>query len=185
MRGDYFELARAEFSRAAAIEPTNVTHLLDIAHAYQREDDLVSAEVWLQEAVRVQPREEIAWIALARFYLDTSPGDSESGLMAARRAVALAPEDSAALDVLGWAQFLTGRIRLAETNLLAARERDPENSAVCYHLGRLLLEQERIDQAREIFQQILTMDRSCRDCRPVESGPYAALASRELVRLDY
>lgn len=176
------DLARPEFAAAWQLNPENPAHAADLASTYQLEGDFDSAEAWYQAAIRRAPQEPRFWILLALFHLDTL-NDLEGGLAAAQKAVALAPEAPAALDTLGWAQFLTGQLRLAETNLIASRERDPSDPAVHYHLGKLLAEQGQWDQAREAFESAIVWDSTCQSCPHPRPGLYAQLARRALEAL--
>ena len=176
---DQPHLARQEFIDAWQLNPENPVHLADVALTYQAEGDYRSAEAWYQAAIRSAPDDATFWVLLARFYLDALYDVANSGLLAAQRAVALSPEDSAALDTLGWAQFLDGQSRLAETNLLAARQRDPSNPAIHYHLGRLYDEQGEWAKAEDAFKQAIDLG-TCRGCSAARPGSFADLAERAL-----
>lgn len=173
------DLARQEFLTAWQLDPTGSAFMIDVASTYQLEGDLATAEAWYQSAIRREPDNPTFWTILAWFYSDTAYGQADSGLVAARHAVALAPEDPAALDALGWAQMENGQTRLAETNLAAAHSRAPSSSAIVYHLGVFYKETAQRERARECFQQVLILDPPCRDCKE-PSSPYAGLARREL-----
>lgn len=174
------DLARQEFVTARDLDPDSPAHLADVALTYQMEGDTSSAEAWYQAAVRRAPDEPTFWMVLARFYLDAVNEVAEGGLLVAQKAVALAPENPAALDILGWAQFLDGQTRLAETNLLAARQRDPALPSVHYHLGRLYDDRGDRREAAEAYRLAEALDTTCQMCRVARRGPYAELAARAL-----
>ncbi|MBN1314833.1 MAG: tetratricopeptide repeat protein [Anaerolineales bacterium] len=173
------DLARPEFLEARRLDPEVGAFIIDIASTYVMEGDNGTAEAWYQEAIRLEPGNSTYWSILAWFYADTGYGKEDNALIAARRAVALAPEDSDALDALGWAQMMGGQTRLAETNLIAARQRDPLNGAIYFHLGKLYLETAQQDLARESFEQVLALEQFCRNCKNF-SILYVELAQREL-----
>jgi Flp pilus assembly protein TadD len=173
------DLARSEFVAAHDLDPSNPAHFADIASTYQLEGDLYSAHAWYQAAVRQAPNDPAFWVLLALFYVDALD-DADQGLLAAQRAVALAPEDPSALDALGWAQFRAGQLRLAETNLLAARRRSPADPAICYHLGKLAAHQGQWDQARAAYEEAVALAATCSACPAPELGWYGQLAQREL-----
>jgi len=177
---DWPQLARPEFVTAWELNPDNPAHLADVASTYQMEGDFDSAQAWYQAAIRRAPADPTFWILLAQFHLDTLHDVEEGGLLLAQKAVALAPEDPAALDTLGWAQFLAGQTRLAETNLLAARRRDPSNPAVHYHLGSLYAGQGQWEEAEIALEEAIALDSTCRGCGAPRPGFYAQLAERAL-----
>jgi predicted Zn-dependent protease len=173
-------LARQEFVTARDLDPDSPAHLADVALTYQMEGDTASAEAWYQAAVRRAPDDPTFWILLAHFYLEVLNDVAEGGLLVAQKAVALDPENPAALDILGWAQFLDGQTRLAETNLLAARERGPAIPSVHYHLGRLYDDQGDRAKAVEAYRLAAALDTTCQVCPSARPGPYAELAARAL-----
>lgn len=174
------DLARQEFVTARDLDPDSPAHLADVALTYQMAGDTASAEAWYQAAVRRAPDDPTFWILLAQFYLDALNQVADGGLLVAQKAVALDPENPAALDILGWAQFLDGQTRLAETNLLAARQRDPAIASVHFHLGRLYDDQGDRVQAAEAYRRAEELDTTCRVCQSSQRGPYAELAARAL-----
>ncbi len=174
------DLARQEFIAARDLDPDSPAHLADVALTYQMEGDTASAEAWYQAAVRRAPDDPVFWILLAHFYLDVLNDVAEGGLLVAQKAVALSPENPTALDILGWAQFLDGQTRLAETNLLAARERGPAIPSIHYHLGRLYDDQGDRAKAAEAYRLASALDTTCQVCQSARSGPYAELAARTL-----
>jgi Flp pilus assembly protein TadD len=173
------DLARPEFLAARDLDPTSPAHLADVAFTYQLEGDPYSAHAWYQAAVRQAPADPAFWILLAHFYIDAL-NDPHEGLLAAQRAVALAPQNPAALDALGWAQFHTGQLRLAETNLLAARRRAPADPTIHYHLGRLAARQGEWDQAQAAFEEAVALAMTCGACPTPTLGWVGQLAQREL-----
>ncbi len=172
--------ARSAFLTAWHLDPNFPTVPADIAHTYRLEDDLASAEAWYQQGVRQHPADSVAWVLLARFYLETRHGSSDAGMMAAQRAVALAPTSAAALDTLGWAQTLAGQYRLAENNLWAAENLDPHNPSILYHQALFHWNQHQWVEARAAFERTILLDYGCRGCRPPRSGPWAELARRAI-----
>ncbi len=180
LRYDQLALARQAFVAAWELDPEDPMRMVDVASAYGLEGDFYSAEAWYQAAIRLDPKDAMLWVILARFHLDTLNDVTDGGSLAAQRAVALAPEHPAALDVMGWAQFLAGERRLAEVNLLAARDRDPFNPAIGYHLGRLSESFGARAEAQSFYQEAMTLDTMCHLCPATRQGPYAQLAERAL-----
>lgn len=177
------DLARPEYVAAWQLDPENPAHMGDIASTYQLEADLVAAEAWYQAAIRAAPDDEVFWVLLARFYLDTLHRVEDGGLLAAQKAVSLAPDDPDALDVLGWAQYLAGEVRLAETNLLAAQNLNPAAPSATYHLGVLYADQGRTAEATAALERTIQLDSPCLQCPSDRVGLYAQLAERALEEL--
>ncbi len=94
-----------------------------------------------------------------------------------------APEDPATLDILGWAQFLSGQERLAEINLRAAWQRDAADPAIHYHLAELYVDQGDQAAAEAQFRQAIKLDSACHGCKTARIGSYAELATRAIAQL--
>jgi Flp pilus assembly protein TadD len=62
------------------------------------------------------------------------------GVPAAQKAVVLAGEDAASLDVLGWLLTADARYEEARRTLEGALELDPQNSSAHLHLGMLYMQ---------------------------------------------
>lgn len=159
---------------AQQLDPANPALAAEIGQAYAAQNDLLNAEMWLSEAVRLAPRSPDFWLLLARFHIDYDWKVPEQGLPAARQAVGLAPESAAAQDLFGYALVLTGDLFNGEESLRRALALDPELAAAHYHLGRLYALQNRTAQARSAFNQALTLD---------PDGPYGNQALRALAAL--
>ncbi len=98
------------------------------------------------------------WLLLARFYLDHTLDLEASGAPAAATALALAPDDARAHDLVGWAAFLLGDDRAAQTSLERAVALDPRHCAAHYHLGRLWDARGLPDQAAAAYVRALECD---------------------------
>ncbi|TWT45118.1 Tetratricopeptide repeat protein [Phycisphaerae bacterium RAS1] len=61
---------------------------------------------------------------------------------------------SAVLDTVGWAYFKNGQIERAEASLGEALAADPEDLAALYHLGVLLSETKRSNEARVMLERL-------------------------------
>ena len=111
---------------------------------------------------------------MAQFYLDNDLKVAEGGLIAAKRAVELAPDSAAAHDVLGQALYLTAKFKESESTLLTANALDPESARVYLHLGLLYIEMKRPTEAKAALNAAANLD---------AGGPIAALAFKALARL--
>ncbi len=77
---------------------------------------------------------------------------------AAEAAVALAPGDARAQDLLGWAYHLAGRHAEAEQALVKALALAPDLVSARYHLGSLYASTGRPDPARQHLQRAADLD---------------------------
>jgi tetratricopeptide (TPR) repeat protein len=130
----YLPTALWEFKRSLQRDPSNAAAYADIADTYQRMGLYLAAEEWYRAAVEVAPDEPSFRLLLAQFYVDVLLR-AEEGLGAARRAVALAPDNPLAQDLLGWAHYLAGDLARAQVALEGAVSLDPDFARAYYHLG--------------------------------------------------
>ncbi len=130
----YLPTALWEFKRSLRLDPSNAAVYADIADTYQRMREYLAAGEWYQAAVEAAPDEVDFQLALAGFYVDVLPRAQE-GLAAAQRAVALAPDNPLAQDLLGWAHYLVGDLAECRVALERAVSLDPDLARGYYHLG--------------------------------------------------
>ena len=150
--------ARAEYEAAYDLDPQNAALCVEIGQTWAAEDRYVAAEVWLVQAVSLQPDDPALWEALARFYVDHQIAGGGRAVEAAARWVELAPGDARAQDVRGWAAFQAGDYGTARASLLRAMALDPALAVAHYHLGRLWAAEGAAEQAREAFARALDLD---------------------------
>jgi len=131
----------AEYLLAAEYEPTNPTWQAGLGEAYTRRGDLVSALAAYQHATELAPNESTYWRSLAVFCAESGVHLDDVGLPAAQKAVDLAPDDSLALDALGWAYLSSGRYSNAEQVLLDVIKRFPDQFFAHIHLAMTYLAQ--------------------------------------------
>jgi tetratricopeptide (TPR) repeat protein len=93
-----------------------------------------------QVAVELDAENAEYWRALALFCLRYNMDIEGVGIAAARQAVLLAPNQAAALDVMGWSLMALEDLEDAERFLLRALEQDEKYSPALLHLGQLYLE---------------------------------------------
>ncbi len=93
-----------------------------------------------QAAVDLDADNADYWRALAVFCLRYNMDVEGVGVTAARQAVFLAPNQAAALDVMGWSLMALEDMDAAERFLLRALEQDEKYSPALLHLGQLYLE---------------------------------------------
>lgn len=107
----------------------------------------------LSAAVRIEPRDQEAWLALGRLHRDMN--DETGALAAFQQAVACDPRDSEVQYELGSEYLSQGDARRAAVHLELARKAMPSVTlAVLYKLDRALRAQGSVAQARQIQSQV-------------------------------
>jgi Flp pilus assembly protein TadD len=143
LRGLYFQRtgnfreALTEFQVAAALEPENPMWRVSIGESQAKLGDLIRALEAYQTATTLAPDDAGYWRLLAIFCAQNSVNVRDIGVPAAQKAVVLAGEDAASLDVLGWLLTLDARHEEAQRTLERALELDPQNASAHLHLGML------------------------------------------------
>jgi tetratricopeptide (TPR) repeat protein len=130
----YLPTSLWDFKRSLQLDPANGAVYAEMAATYQLMGQYLAAEEWYRAAVAVAPGEADFRLLLARFYVDVVPQPQE-GLDAASQSVALSPNDPEAQDLLGWANYLAGKLPGARLALERAVELDQDYARAYYHLG--------------------------------------------------
>jgi tetratricopeptide (TPR) repeat protein len=150
--------AQAILWEAMQRDPENAALRAEMSEAFLDLGDYSHAEEWLQGAVEVAPQDIEFHLLLVHFYLDHLYRVEEGGLPAAQAAVALAPGDARAQDLLGWAYQLAGRVGDGRQALDRALALDPDLVSAHYHLGSLYLSIGQRDLARQHLQRAADLD---------------------------
>jgi tetratricopeptide (TPR) repeat protein len=135
-----YRAALTEFQTAAAMEPDNPTWLVSMGEAHAKLGDLINALGAYQKATTLAPEDPDYWRLLAIFCAQNNVNLRDVGVPAAQKAVILAGEDPASLDVLGWLLTLDARPAEAKRMLNRALELDPHNGSAHLHLGMLYMQ---------------------------------------------
>lgn len=168
------EKALPYLKQANDLDPNNPAIKAEIGGAYASLGDLQQAAVWLTQAVQVNERDPAFWLLLARFYVDQNYQVAEMGLPAARQAVGLAPDDPAALDVLGYALVLTNDVPNGQKLLERALTLNPELPSLQLHWGLLQYQLGNHAAAETAWNRTLYLD---------PQGPYGNQALKALSTL--
>ncbi len=131
----------AEYLLAAQYEPQNPAWQASIGDAYIKLGDLVSAFDAYQHATELAPNESTYWRLLATFCAENNVHIEDTGLPAAQKAVELSPTDPAALDVLGFSYFSSGRYANAARTFLSVIKLAPEYFPAHIHMAMNYLAQ--------------------------------------------
>jgi tetratricopeptide (TPR) repeat protein len=146
LRGLYYQrtgnyrAALTEFRTASALEPANPTWLVSIGESQAKLGDLIEALDAYQKATTLAPEDPGYWRLLAIFCAQNNVNVRDVGVPAAQKAVVLAEDDPASLDVLGWLLTLDARHAEAGRMLNRALELDPHNGSAHLHMGMLQME---------------------------------------------
>ncbi len=170
----YLPTALWELQRALRLDASNAAVYAEIANTYQVMGRLAEAEEWYRAAISVAPHEPGFRLLLAQFYADVVL-KPEKALVAASETVALTPEDPAARELLGWAEYLMGNLAEARISLEHALQLDPTFARAYYHLGMVYEELGDQDKARWAFQHAVDLD---------QDGRYRAKAAERLNTLS-
>jgi len=166
LRGLYFQRvgnfrqALVEFENAVSLEPKNPAWYVSLGEAHSKNGDLIRALQAYQTATVLAPENPGYWRLLAIFCAQNNVNVKDVGVPAAQKAVILAPEDPASLDVLGWLLTLDGRHEEAARMLTRALELDPNDASAHIHMGMLYLQRndrasayEHLIRARDLGNQ--------------------------------
>jgi tetratricopeptide (TPR) repeat protein len=137
-----FREALVEFQSAAKLEPDNPAWQVSMGEAYSKLGDLIRALEAYQSATTFAPDDPGYWRLLAIFCAQNNVHLKDVGIPAAQKAVVLAKDDAASLDVLGWLLLLDARHEEAERTLMRALELDSQNALAHLHLGMLYLQKD-------------------------------------------
>lgn len=135
-----FREALNEFQKAARLEPENGMWHVSMGEAHAKLGDLIRALEAYQKATSLAPEDPGYWRLLALFCAQNNVNIRDVGVPAAQKAVVLAGEDPASLDVLGWLLTLDGRYEEASRMLTRALELDPQSGSAHLHLGMLYMQ---------------------------------------------
>jgi tetratricopeptide (TPR) repeat protein len=150
--------ARAYYESAYDLDPENPGICVEIGQTWVAEGRYVAAEIWLQEAVSLQPDDPVLWQVLVRFYLAHSVGADSRSVEAAMKLVELAPNDAVTHDLRGWAALQTDDYETAYASLDRAIVLDPGLASAYYHMGLLWVARGDPERAYEAFVRALDLD---------------------------
>ncbi len=165
--------ALAYFQKAMRLEPENAAWQVAAGSAAEQSGDLVAALAYYKQAVALDPQGAAYWRSLASFCARYQVEVTETGLPAAQRLLALAPEDWQSQDVMGQIVQAAGDPLSAEKYYLRALELAPDQAALHFHLGVLYLQMGRAQPAYDNLVKTQKLD---------PDGPYGWQAGRLLER---
>lgn len=141
-------------------QKTNLWHayfLRGVCHEMNK--DWPKAEKDLEKSIQLRDNYPLSLNYLGFLWVDKGVF-LEKGLDLIKKAVALAPDDGAIVDSLGWAYFKLGQIALAQEHLEKAVLLTPNDPQIHDHLGDLYLKLGRVDEARYEWKKSLLFNPS-------------------------
>jgi tetratricopeptide (TPR) repeat protein len=165
------EAALAAFHKAADLEPDNPGWQMALGSASEQTGDLVGAYEYYFHAIELAPTDASTWRALVTFSVTNDMDVDVTGLPAARKLIALAPDDWQSYDLAGQAEFLLEAYSAAEIYLKKAVQMSPTQAAPALHLGMVYMQTGDLTSARSYLSLARTFD---------PDGPNGWLAGRLL-----
>ncbi len=131
-----YDQARTVLNNSIGAFPNNVELLFLRSVLAQEVNDLTLMESDLRKIIALEPQSPVAYNSLGYTLADRTERYQEA-LQLIERAIALAPDDPAIIDSLGWVQYKLGRYQEAKGNLTRAYALYPD-AEVAAHLGEVL-----------------------------------------------
>lgn len=144
--------ALALYNRVLVEAPDNHDVLYARALVAERLDDLKMAEADLRRIIDADPKNYHALNALGYTLADRTDRLQEA-LKYIEQAMALAPDEPAIVDSLGWVHYRLGNLEVAAEHLKRAYELSRGDAEVAAHYGTVLWEQGKRKQARALWEK--------------------------------
>lgn len=145
------------YNRALAEAPGNHDLLYARALVAERLDDLKMAEADLQRILAEDPKNFHALNALGYTLADRTDRLQEA-LRYIEKALALAPNEPAIVDSMGWVQYRLGNLDVAAEHFKRAYDLSRGDAEVAAHYGTVLWEQGKRKQARALWEKARKAD---------------------------
>ncbi|HHX81881.1 MAG TPA: tetratricopeptide repeat protein [Pseudomonadaceae bacterium] len=149
----YYEEAQALLDGAISDAPNNIQLLFQRSVLFTEQDRLGEMERDLRRIIRLDPDSPMAYNSLGYYLADRTDRYQEAYELILK-ASALAPNDPAIIDSLGWAQYRLGMFEQALANLERAYQLFPDPE-VAAHLGEVLWVMGRKSAANRVWNEAL------------------------------
>src|SRR3970282_795278 len=150
--------AACDLNYANRLDPENPAITAALGAALAQNGRLDEAAEAYRLAAAWDPQNPGFWLFLAEFSLRYDYQVESIGLDGARNAVALSPQDPAALSALGMAHSLVGEGPTGERLLQSPVSLDPSSALGWYRSALVLLDQGRADEAQQALTTAVTLD---------------------------
>ena len=143
---------------AYRLDPDNPVVAAMQGEIYAQLGDHDSAGAAYLKACELEPDIPDFWILLSEYSLMYEVKVKLLGIRAARNAVLLKPHDAHALDLLGFAHYLSGSFDVAERVLQRALSSNPTYTPALFHMGLTLLELGESSEAVSYIEQAAALE---------------------------
>ncbi|HVB29736.1 MAG TPA: DUF3857 domain-containing protein [Terriglobia bacterium] len=142
----------------ASVPSANPEALKVLAQAEQafQLQDLAAAQDSLQQALRLDPNLERAWVGMAVVHF--ARNENEEGLAALHKAIALNPKDSMPYQVMARVLKHFGRTQEAIETLRELLKQVPDQREAQVELGSMLLDQKNYSEAVQLLEAAVKSD---------------------------
>ena len=169
------EAALVYLQSAAKQEPNNAIWKIELGNTLAQLGKLPEALSNFQAAVTLNPQDAQSYRNLAAFCIQYNYQIQEDGLVAARQAVLMEPDNPASADLLGQIFLRLGDFVNAERYFLHATELSPAFGPGMLHLGILYMQQGKPDLAKINFTKVIEL----------QPGSAEAEQAERLLRLNF
>ena len=154
------------FTKILSADDKYVPALSGIGMAYQMQDDVRRAEIYLRRAIELSSKEELpdAYNALGYLYAEQGINLDEAAALV-RRALKSVPKSGAYLDSLGLIYFKQGKLDAAIENLEQALHYLPDTPEILSHLADAYLEKGLKQKALRTLEQAVLLEPSNAELR--------------------
>jgi tetratricopeptide (TPR) repeat protein len=170
--------ARAEFTKALAIDPRSIEAISGLTVLDVKAGKSADAQARLEQALKQQPNSVPLLLLVGRVQAERP--DFAAAEQTFRRVLDIDPSNLEVYGLLGHVYRLQGRTdqAIAEFDRLASRQ--PKPVALQTFIGTLLDSQNRIDDAKKRYEQALTLDQTA----PIANNNLAWLIAEHGGNLD-
>ena len=147
------------FTKILSVNDKYVPALSGIGMAYQMQDDVKRAEIYLRRAIELSTEEELpdAYNALGYLYAEQGINLDEAAALV-RRALKSVPKSGAYLDSLGLIYFKQGKLDAAIENLEQALHYLPDAPEILLHLADAYLGKGLKQKALQTLEQAILLE---------------------------
>ncbi|MBW2092507.1 MAG: tetratricopeptide repeat protein [Deltaproteobacteria bacterium] len=178
-----YDEAVESFERAEKVEgsrPVVYKYLGESLLQVGRDEEAINA---LKAAVRIDPKDAASMSQLGVLFMDKGT-DSEVALSLTRQSVELDQTNTVFRERFARALYGVRNLKEAEAQYRQTLEMGAESREVHYHLGQIIKEQGRLDEAAECFKRALELDPEYRPASQALQGVGELLLKEESVAQD-